>query len=897
MISGVALSALYGLGGAIVAPRWIRQSLEAYATAHHTAVRIGEIRCNPFTLDVRFGPLSFLSTSGEPILSIAQARLTFGWVTFLGRSIDLQDVDVRIQSAQIVRSAGGHVNLWDLLPSTDPNAPWPAVSIKRSRLEAQDLVYSQPADGPEARVRITHLVLANDAFSTRSTGSDWTLSIRTDRDESAEVQAKLSLEPLGFGGRINVHDFDLARLGPEWAALARAASGRASGHAKIVWVASDGAPHLSITDSEVQGAALSMALGPEQGPALNVAHWSIGQLSYEGKTSQLTVDGVTTDSPKLHLTRNGGGVVTSSTHATPSTVLQLGSLAIQNGEVVVDDLTLRRPTTITASAIQLHVAGAQEGRRAITAQAALGATGHLEMTGDVDVSREIASLDIQATGIAITDYNAYIEPYINLRIDSALGATQGHFEQTSGSWHYKGEATLDEVRTHDVARKRDLFGWGHLRAEGLAVQSTDTTVHVDSMRVDAPYADVRIDEGGKINLSSILRGETENSPAGEAAIAIDTLQLTDGRLYFSDESQRPTFTTGIAQLTGQIDHLSSDPTTRAHLAFNGYVDRYAPVSIDGDANFLGSPVSADVHMHFDNLELTGLSPYSGRFAGYRIRKGKGTADLQYHIDKHQVNASHHIRLKQFELGDRVEGQGDFGVPLRLVVALLKDKDGNIDLDVPLTGSFSDPDFHLGQMTRKVMGNLFRKVATAPFAFLGSLFGAGEEISLIDFPAGSANLSATARTRLVTLTHAMQARPNVNLEVPIATAQADIVALAETRYTSALMARARERFGDLDDATLTNRMEQSPEERRAVLLAMLGNPAAATQDDTAQLDIRARQLTTPNAEDLEQLARARAESIQTALVDGTGVDPGRIFLVRAGPAETRGAAIQLRLGLR
>ena len=132
--------------------------------------------------------------------------------------------------------------------------------------------------------------------------------------------------------------------------------------------------------------------------------------------------------------------------------------------------------------------------------------------------------------------------------------------------------------------------------------------------------------------------------------------------------------------------------------------------------------------------------------------------LNYRIADHHVDASHRVRLRQFELGERVEGQPGFGVPLGLLVALLKDRDGNIDLDVPLTGSLKDPNFHLGQMAWKVVGNLFRKVAASPFALLGSLFGSGEEISWVEFAAGSTDLDGVAREHLATLAKAMTARP-------------------------------------------------------------------------------------------------------------------------------------------
>lgn len=896
LVGSAVLIALYGAGGALVVPNLTRQALQTYAANHHYAVRVGAIRCNPYTLALDLGPVTFTGGQGEATLSIARAQLNLGWTTLLGRSVDLKELDIQVDRARASLRADGSVNLFDLLPATDPTSPWPKIAIARAHLDARDVVYEQPSDGPAARVQIAHLTLASRAFSTHAPHTNWSLSIETNRHETARTEATLTLEPLGVSGLMQVDDFDLARLGPEWAGLLRTAEGRVSGHAQIHWSESKDPFNLSITDAQLQGGPLSVALPPEHGPVVNADHWLLDGLSYQGSTGALTIDHVALQSPHLSVQRNAKGWLGLSATGKSGGPFRMGSVSVQNGEVTVEDVAQAHPITTTVGAIQLQLDAPQDGVRPLSAQANLGASGHLEATGHVNLENGSATLAVKASRIAITDYNAYLEPHLNLRIDSALVSTAGEFERSQDAWHYTGEAVLDDVRTHDLVRQRDFLGLRHLQAEGLEVHGQDVAIHVHSMTADTPYAEVRIDANGKINLSSLLRDETEPAPSSAATVSIDTLHFANGRLYFADESQRPTFTAGIADLDGQIDGLSSDPSTRAHLSFSGHVDRYAPVAIEGDANFLGTPVAADVRMHFENLELTGLSPYAGRFAGYRIRKGKATADLTYHVAAKRVNATHHIRLKQFELGDRVEGQGDFGVPLRLVVALLKDKDGNIDLDVPLTGSFSDPDFHLGEMTRKVVGNLFRKVASAPFAFLGALFGAGEEISLIDFSAGSADLNASARERISTLARALQARPQINIEIPISIAQVDATALADQRYASALLKRARERLGDADDATLSSRLEQSSEDRRSVLVALLGNEATPGAE-TAQLEVRARQLTTPTADDLEQLARSRAEAIQSTLVDGTGVDPSRVFLVRGASADTSGNAVHLKLALR
>ncbi len=121
------------------------------------------------------------------------------------------------------------------------------------------------------------------------------------------------------------------------------------------------------------------------------------------------------------------------------------------------------------------------------------------------------------------------------------------------------------------------------------------------------------------------------------------------------------------------------------------------------------------------------------------------------------------------------------LPLRLAVALLKDRNGVIDLNLPVTGSLDDPQFRIGPIIWKAFVGLLTKVATAPFALLGSLFGGGEEMNRIEFAAGSATLDAAAQERLATLAKALKERPQLQLDVPMPySPEADGAALAAAK---------------------------------------------------------------------------------------------------------------------
>ena len=250
------------------------------------------------------------------------------------------------------------------------------------------------------------------------------------------------------------------------------------------------------------------------------------------------------------------------------------------------------------------------------------------------------------------------------------------------------------------------------------------------------------------------------------AITIDAINLQDGSANYADLWIQPHFAVGIQSLNGSILGLSSNPRSHAKVELKGKVDRYAPVHIWGETNPLAATTYSDIKMSFKGVELTSATPYSGHFAGYKIEKGKLSVDIDYKIENRQLTAAHKFVIDQLELGERVESPDAVQLPLKIAVALLKDRNGVIDIDLPVTGSLDDPQFRIGPLIWKAVLNLLTKIATAPFAMLGHLFGGGEQMNYIDFHPGSAVLDPSEHDKLVALVKALKEKDKLELDVPV-----------------------------------------------------------------------------------------------------------------------------------
>jgi hypothetical protein len=428
-------------------------------------------------------------------------------------------------------------------------------------------------------------------------------------------------------------------------------------------------------------------------------------------------------------------------------------------------------------------------------------------------------------------------------------------------------------------------------------------------------------------------------------VSIGAVRIVNASAHFADYSIQPNYAVAIQGLNGSVAGLSSDPRSHAKLKLEGKVDRYAPVNIEGDINLLSATAYSDIKMSFKGVEMSSVTPYSGRFAGYKIEKGKLSADLSYHIEQRKLKADHHIVIDQLQLGEKVDSPDATKLPLKLAIALLKDRNGVIDLGLPVTGSLDDPQFKLGPLIWKVVVNLLTKAATAPFALLGRLFGGGEEMNLIDFKPGSVAIDPAGQERIASLVKAMKERPQLEVDVPMAfSPELDRPALAQHELQSRLLA-LNARPGPHKKSTTADKAAGAvagggtgpeggaaagaapdtaaladPAEHFTLLAAEyrqeMGKDAALPDSalaveaakkkkgetpafDPAIADLQTALLARVAVTDssLEELGKRRAHSIQDALLAGGEIDAARVFLITTAPKNATRDVVRVEMALK
>src|SRR5580704_15550485 len=525
---------------------------------------------------------------------------------------------------------------------------------------------------------------------------------------------------------------------------------------------------------------------------------------------------------------------------------------------------------------------------------------------------------------------------------------------------FSGNLSVANLHTVDNALHQDFINWDRLDIQGLNFQHDPDRLDIDQIAAHKLYARVIIEPDESINVKRVLAGPgaTVVVPSGNAGppvaataapppapplpsprkgrksvpaatataaapaaapgmpMSIKKIVLQSSQANFADLSVNPNFATGIQKIEGTVLGLSSKANSRAKIDIHGSVDAFAPVSITGEVNVLGAALYTDLTMSFRNIELSTFNPYSGKFAGYNISKAKLTTELHYKVDGRKLDAQHHIIVEQLEFGDKTESKDAVSLPIKLAVALLKDRDGVIDLTLPVTGSLDDPKFKLAPIIWKVFVNILEKAVTAPFALLGSLFGGGPDLQFVDFEPGAAELDPVAVEKAQSIVKALDARPQLKMEIPIAfVGTLDRPSLIEAKYHAQVQEALAATAARKKSSAAATAMDQLDAAAQLDLLTRLyvtnfgADPkfpdsieAIKTKPEktAARNDFLAQQLHQHIAvteSDLTALGQQRAMILQQALLTGTQIAPERVFLVANDKAKSQDGRVRLELSLR
>lgn len=546
----------------------------------------------------------------------------------------------------------------------------------------------------------------------------------------------------------------------------------------------------------------------------------------------------------------------------------VNNLCVSNCTLRLEDLANARPARLTLD--QISVTGTNLSNVPLTNFATAlslrwntNGTLKTEVNGSlgepaVDIHLAFANIDLHP-----------LDPYLDSRlsvfvIGSKLGMDGNiRLRGTNGGLPnvtFNGDTWLNDFDTVDGVLDEDLIKWDSVHISEISAGLNPPEVSVKQMAVNGFYARAIIETNRAINILVALRisptntttetaadksstsEKTKNLFAGDRVISTNALAqlplktfsvgsivISNSSANFTDRSLTPNVNMALQQISGSISGISSEELQHADVSLHAKVDNVGPVDITGTINPFSKGQTNEIKIAVNDVDLTPLSSYSGKYAGYRIAKGKVSVALAYHLHGRDLKSENVITVDQFKFGEKVNSPDATKLPVKLGVAVLQDRNGKIVLDVPIDGTLDNPDFHLGKVIWATIRNNVGKAITSPFAVLGALFGGGkgEEIRYEDFTAGSADLAAASKEKLDVIVKALYERPGLQLEISGSVdTNADLDGLRAVYLEKELRAQKWQTLRKADRAATTpDQIAITPEERPALIKALYADMLA------------------------------------------------------------------------
>jgi uncharacterized protein involved in outer membrane biogenesis len=579
----------------------------------------------------------------------------------------------------------------------------------------------------------------------------------------------------------------------------------------------------------------------------------------------------------------------------------------------------------------------------IVVRTRIGDRGRVAFNGPVTVEPLRVSGSLDAAGLTLAPLQPYLTPHTNIVLTGGALSAKGRLQVEARAGAplragWKGDIGIADFAALDQPTHGDLARWKNLALEGMDLATAPFALRIARVGLDDFFARAIVYQDGTLNLVRLAKAAsaaasyalasdvpargyrtgtasgataTVTQPPGASApseplpVTIGAVEFRGGNVNFSDYFIRPNYSVNLTDVTGSISAMS--PEQAGDVSVVARVDHLAPVEVQGHFHPFAAQLSLDIAAKARDVDLPPLTPYSAKYAGYGIEKGKLTFDVHYKVEARKLSAENHLVLDQLTFGPRVDSPTATKLPVLLAVSLLKDAKGVIDIRLPIGGSLDDPKFSIGGLIVRVIVNLITKAVTAPFALLSAVFGGGEELSTLPFAPGSSALMSDARKRVDTLGKALADRPALKLDIGgRAEAAGDREALLDAGLED-LIKRARMKTLVREGTAPASVAEVTiPPEERARWLREAYRDAPLPDrprnfirmlKDVPPADMQAMLRASVKVDDdtLRGLANARAQAVKSAL-EANGIAGERLFIVapRVEAAAAGGARVDLAL---
>lgn len=933
---------LYTAVGFVVVPALFKWILTKKLSEQlHRQVTIEDVDVNPYVLSSTVQGFAVKEPGGSEIfVSFDQLYTNLQMISLFKRAPIVRELRIEGLNVNIVRDSEGQYNFSDLIKEkpSESQGPEPESTPVGFSLNNIQLLHGRIhfLDAPKNR---NHQV--TDLNITAPFLSNLPYHIHTFVEPM--FSAKVNERPVSFKGRtkpfadsvetvleITLDDIDipyyLAYIPLNWHATVL--KGHLTTSASLSYMQyMDGPPTLSVA-GEIFLKTLEI-VDAEKRALVNFPLIHVSMAPSELMSKNFHLLKVLVQSPEVHIARDPSGELSiqsiiakseddkepprQESPATPLTVT-LDEIGLKDGGFVFSDLFLgassetASPVTFEIQGINIaaqdistvegtkgkvHVACRLNGKAPLSAEAVIG------------ISPLAADVDLTIEGVQVRWLEPYFTDQIRIMVTNGTLSTAGKLALSQSAdkglgGRYLGKAALSGFSSVDKLHADDFVKCGSLDLRDMDFGFNPSHIRIKEISLTDFYAGIIVGPEGKTNIQTVMKKkkkEVEEAPPAakkEGAVtpvSVESITFEGGHISFLDRQIEPHYASDLVEMKGAIAGLSSEETATAEVLLEGKLDDHAPLEIRGKINPLAKDLLVDIVIALKDIDLSPMGPYAGKYVGQTLEKGKLFLDLKYLIEKRKLASENRVFIDQLTFGNRVESPDAVNLPVGLAVALLKDRNGEIHLDLPVSGRTDDPEFSLGRVIIQVLTNLLTKAATSPFSLLSAMLPGGEQFNALEFDYGSYPLTEETQQKLDAITEVLYERPSLRLDIEgHVDAEKDREGLRHYFFNNKLKALklkklAKKGTGHLSVDEVTIETDEYDKYLKKVY-------KAETFEKPKNALGLAKRLPVPEMErlilqhievsdnDLRLLSLKRAQQVKDYILQSGKIEPERIFLVQA-----------------
>lgn len=965
VIFALGLLFLYTLVGFFLVPHLIKTyAIPAVAEKLRRPVLVKEVELNPFVLSLRMTGLEIREPDQSALLGFEELFINLQASSLVRRAVVFETIRLGMPYVSARVFKGGRMNLAELMPPDSgsqsaappqdgkPRAAMPAVEIGEFEI-AQGVVEFR--DESKARpyaldIVPIHIVLKN--FHTKPGGDNsYAFTAELDEGETLSWSGKISLEPFQSSGKFSLSGVKLPDLWQYFHDRFRfdITDGTVTADARYSFDAGATPIKFQVSQANVQIAKFAVKEDGTLDPVITIPALNVKGVDVDLTTHEVTVGSLAVERASFTAWLNPDGTVnyqqifapvhsveSSPVAGSPSPkpkdekpwAVLIKEITLKDHSIDFEDRSLQTPAHVEVRAL---TATTHDVRVPIKEALPLEMEMQLNETGVIRVSGSVLPNPLQADAtllfkaIAIRPFQPYLEKFARIDVQSGAVNLDGtvHFaaEHPNGPlMSYEGNISVEALSVADRDQGDEVASLQALSLNKVRVTVDPTTASIQEVGLQQPTVHLVVQPGGGLNLAKLAAAspasasgdekttETQRAKSPPVPVTVGVVKLAKAAATFEDYSVQPSVHTGLSDLTGTIKGLSSKELARADVHLTGRVGKVAQLKIAGVINPLTEDAFTDLTITLGGMDLTAEGPYSGKYVGYGLAKGKLSIDLKYKVSKKQLEAENKIAVDQLTFGDKVDSPDAVSLPVKLAVALLTDRNGRIDIDLPIRGDLKDPDFKYGRVVVSALLNLLTKIVASPFTLMSKLIpggSEGEDLQFIEFSPGSATVTEGELKKLEVLAKGLEERPGLRLDITGTSDPTLDRAAIGLRKLKVLLSAMRQR----ERRQASSKSEELSSEDEARLVAELYEKQRAQIEKTApsktteaaptpltvmEMKQRLAEAIPVDEPELRALARERAEQVRDQLIEGGRLAGERVFLQETDQTASGNEQVRSRL---